>query len=98
MAAFLDADWVERATVAGRAELPPQAYVSYRAFADPSGGSRDAFTLGIAHEEPDGTLILDVIRAVRPPFDPSAVVEEYAALLKTYGCYQVIGDRYAGQW
>lgn len=98
VAAFLDADWIERATVAGRAELPPQAYVSYRAFADPSGGSRDAFTLGIAHEEADGALILDVIRAVRPPFDPSAVVAEFAALLKTYGCHNVVGDRYAGQW
>ena len=98
VAAFLDADWIARATVAGRGELAPRNDVSYRAFADPSGGSRDAFTLAIAHEEADGTLVLDVIRAVRPPFDPSTVVAEFAALLKTYGCHHVTGDRYAGQW
>ena len=39
-----------------------------------------------------------MIRAVRPPFDPSAVVAEFAVLLKSYGCHNVVGDRYAGQW
>jgi hypothetical protein len=34
----------------------------------------------------------------RPPFSPEAVVEEFAAVLKAYGCLEVTGDRYAGEW
>src|ERR1035438_5271354 len=33
-----------------------------------------------------------------PPFNPSEVTEEIAALLKSYGCSQVVGDRYAAGW
>ena len=29
---------------------------------------------------------------------PEAVVEEYAALLRTYRCTKVFGDRYGGEW
>jgi len=35
---------------------------------------------------------------VRPPFSPTAVIEEFAALLKSYGISRVTGDRYAGEW
>jgi hypothetical protein len=35
---------------------------------------------------------------VKPPFSPDAVVEEFAALLKTYGVSRVTGDNYAGEW
>ena len=34
----------------------------------------------------------------RPPFSPESVVEEFAALLESYGCFSVAGDRYAGEW
>ena len=30
--------------------------------------------------------------------EAEAVVEEFAALLKSYGVYRVTGDRYAGEW
>ena len=38
------------------------------------------------------------MRERKPPFSPEAVVEEYAALLKTYRVLTVSGDRYAGEW
>jgi hypothetical protein len=94
---FLEQDWITRATISGRGELPSRPDVNYNAFADPSGGSHDSFTLAIAHAERD-EYVLDVTRAVRPPFNPSTVVAEYAKLLKTYGVYRVTGDRYAAQW
>jgi hypothetical protein len=39
-----------------------------------------------------------VVRAWLPPFNPSGVVEEVAAVLGTYGVRMVVGDRYAGEW
>jgi hypothetical protein len=67
---------------AGRSELAPLSWLNgqtirYQAFADPSGGGRDAFTLAIAHQEGELT-VLDVLRGRRPPFDPSLVVADYA--------------------
>lgn len=87
---------VEGCVVPGRRELLP-AGKQYRAFTDPSGGSGDSFTLAIAHSEGE-LVILDAIRERRPPFNPSEVVAEFAALLKSYGISEVTGDRYAGEW
>ena len=78
-------------------ELPPRSGLPYRAFADPSGGRHDAFTLAIAHKDADITVI-DVLRGRTPPFDPKSVVTEYAALLKEYGIREVTGDNYAAAW
>ena len=98
VSAFLNSDWLDRAVQEGRHELPPQLYAPYHAFADPSGGGSDAFTFGIAHREQDGLLVLDVLRARRPPFSPESVVVDYAAILKGYGLRSVTGDKYAAQW
>ena len=66
---------------------------------DPSGGRHDAFTLAIAHLHPDeDSVILDAIRAVRPPFVPSEVVSEYSDFLKSFGLSNVLGDNYGGEW
>jgi hypothetical protein len=95
---FLDADLIERAVETGRRERAPlRGDVEYLAFTDPSGGAHDAFTISIGHRQGD-RMVLDVCRGIRPPFDPSAVVKEYAMLLKSYRCYSVVGDRYAGMW
>jgi len=53
--------------------------------------------LAIAHHD-DDRVLLNVCRGRIPPFNPSAVVEEYAAILKRYGCDTIVGDRYGGQW
>lgn len=94
---FLQGEWIDRSIETGVSELPPVQGVDYFAFADPSGGASDSFTLGIAHREGD-RRILDVCRGRRPPFDPKAVVADYATILKRYGLTRVIGDRYAGEW
>src|SRR5205085_701803 len=85
---FLDSDLIENAVEVGRRERAPLTGIHYFAFADPSGGAHDAFTLGIAHKDPKtDRLILDVCRGIKPPFDPSIVVKEFATLLKQYHCY-----------
>jgi hypothetical protein len=84
-------------TVAGRRELLPMAGVRYVGFVDPSGGSADSMTLGIAHKHGD-VAVLDCVREVRPPFSPESVTRDFATVLKSYRISRVIGDRYAGEW
>ena len=76
---------------------PPAPNGAYFAFADPSGGGSDAFTLAIAHHE-DGRAVLDLLKATRPPFSPEAVVASYADILKRYGLHSTTGDKYALEW
>lgn len=94
---FLQPEWIDRATAPGVSELPPIPGVDYFGFADPSGGASDAFTLGIAHREGE-RRVLDVCRGRRPPFDPKVVTQDYAEILRRYGCGRVIGDRYGAEW
>jgi hypothetical protein len=58
---FVSREVVDAATVPGRHELPPVAGVNYHAFADPSGGSADSFALAVAHQEQDGSVVLDAV-------------------------------------
>jgi hypothetical protein len=77
-------------------ERVPEAGQRYVAFVDAASGSgKDAFAVAVAHLDGD-RAVLDCIRAWRPPFDPSSVIAEAAALLKSYGLGEVTGDRYAG--
>ena len=78
-------------------EMLPAATNFYRAFTDPSGGSDDSFALAISHKSED-RIIIDAIREARPPFSPDAVVDDFAALLKSYRVSRVTGDRYAGEF
>lgn len=94
---YLNSDWINAAANRGATELEPRSGVAYRAFADPSGGRSDSFTLAIGHIE-GGRRIVDVCRARVPPFDPAAVVGEYSGILRRYGVSNVVGDRYAGEW
>lgn len=75
-----------------RARVPGIVYVS---FDDPASGSgADAWTKAIAHREGD-RVVLDALRAWVPPFNPSGVIAESAALSKAYGLHATTGDRYA---
>jgi hypothetical protein len=94
---FLDVELIERAIERGRHERAPITGMVYDAFVDPSGMVHDAFTLGIAHREGE-RIVLDVCRRIKPPANPSDVVQEYAALLKSYRCYSATGDHYTGEW
>jgi hypothetical protein len=94
---FVSRDLVEACIVSGRKELLPAAGLDYFAFVDLSGAGADSMTLAIAHRDKD-IAILDAVREVRPPCSPEAVVQDFAALLKSYRVRSVTGDRYAGEW
>jgi hypothetical protein len=83
------------ARVPGPPEVSASVQHKYFAFTDPSGGGPDEFSLAIGHFESD-TVVVDVVRGRRG--SPANVVNEYASLLRTYGIWQVVGDRYAGSW
>ena len=94
---FVPREAVEACIESRCRELPPVATHQYFAFVDPSGGRSDSFTLAIAHVEND-VRILDVVRERRAPFNPSAVVDDFADLLSRYRLNRVMGDAYAGEW
>jgi hypothetical protein len=96
-ASFVDPEVVRACVDSGCRERPFVAGKRYSAFVDPSGGSSDSMTLAIGHREGEIT-VLDVLREVGAPFDPTSVVSEFAATLKGYNVRQVCGDRYAAQW
>jgi hypothetical protein len=97
IAEFVSREVVEACVEAGTFERPPIYGISYTAFVDPSGGSSDSMTLCIAHRQ-DGRVVIDALREHRPPFDPSVVVADHAALLKRYNIRRVTGDSYAAEW
>jgi hypothetical protein len=98
IAAFINREAVEACVSAGVFERAPQAGIRYRAFCDPSGGSSDSMTVALAHRDKSGSVILDAVRERCPPFQPTAVVQEFAQLFKTFRVTLVVGDRYGGEW
>jgi hypothetical protein len=78
-------------------EMGPVAGVSYYGFTDPSGGSDDSFSLGIAHRDGE-RVVVDCIREVKPPLSPENVIAEFVSVLKSYHCHKVTGDRYGGEF
>jgi hypothetical protein len=97
LSTLFDPDAIGACVVAGRRELAPVADVGYRAFADPSGGRADSFAVAVGHRAGE-RVVVDVVRAWKPPFNPSGVVAEAAGLLKTYRVSEVTGDRFGGEW
>lgn len=94
---FVSREAVAKAIVPGRTSLPCIAGWPYYAFVDPSGGSADSFTLGIAHHD-KGRLILDALVEWRAPFEPDGVVREACDVVKRFKLTKVTGDHYAGEW
>jgi hypothetical protein len=71
--------------------------MNYTAFCDSASGERkgnDKFAVGFAHRDGD-RIVLDLLRWWAPPFSPSAVIGEIAALMAQYGITSISGDRYA---
>jgi hypothetical protein len=96
----LNRETIEAAVDTGVVVRPPNTMLyNYVAFADSSGGVRDSYTLGIAHVEgkiAEGNVaVLDCLVEVRAPFDPSVATAQIAAVIKSYGCTSVSGDKYA---
>jgi len=98
IAAFVSREAVEACVSQGVFERAPEPHIAYEAFADPSGGSSDAFTLAIGHKDRTDRVILDCLREVRAPFSPSEAVAELAGVLASYKVGLVVGDKYAGMW
>lgn len=99
---FITDDIVEAVTDVGVAVRPPIPGVQYVAFADPSGGTSDSYTLAIGHWESESSIVLDLLHETRPteegPFKPAKATEEQCHILARYGIKAVEGDRYAGEW
>ncbi len=96
ISAFINPETVDAAVVPGRLEIAPCGF-EYTAFVDPSGGSSDSMTMCLSHREGE-RIVIDAIREVKPPFQPSRVVLDFCWLLRSYGISEVIGDRYGGSW
>jgi hypothetical protein len=88
---------IVQSCIGGHFEMAPLDQHRYHAFCDPSGGSADSMTLCISHKESDRAFI-DLVREVKPPFNPETVVDDFCILLKQYRINRVTGDRYAGEW
>jgi hypothetical protein len=95
---LFDPDSIAACVVNGRRELEPIDGVAYVGFVDASGGRRDEFTLCVAHLGEHNRVVIDVLRAWHPPFNPSGVVAEAADLLKRYRVYSITADRYGAEW
>jgi hypothetical protein len=105
IAGFLDDATVDAAIDHARPlELPYRPGTSYMAFTDPAGGggssSADAYTLAIGHRQPDGVIVIDVVRGTPAgkKYDTQAVTEDYARLCREYHCHKVVGDAYGKEW
>jgi hypothetical protein len=94
---FVDREIIDACVIPGRFELPFVKGLKYEAFCDLAGGGSDAMTISIGHRQ-DDVAIIDALREIKPPCSPEAVIVEFAELLKSYGLYQVQGDRYALEW
>ena len=96
--AFVSIEAIDAVISPGRLVIPPVSGISYKAFTDPSGGSKDAFALAIGHLENGNKRILDFAKQIKPPFNPDETVDEFCKTLKEYGVNRVTGDRYGGEW
>jgi hypothetical protein len=97
IASFIDRQIVDSCVESGCRERAYKAGTKYFAFADPSGGSSDSFTLAIAHSEGD-RVIIDCLREWPAPFSPPVIVSELSQVLRQYQLRRCTGDRYAAAW
>jgi hypothetical protein len=96
--AFVSREVVRGCVDSGVYERLPITNTSYDAFIDPAGGSgTDSMTLAISHKS-ENLIVLDAVREWRPPFNPTDVIAEAAALLKLFSIFRVTGDRFGGEW
>jgi hypothetical protein len=72
---------------------------AYHGTCDPAGGSgTDSFTASAAHVDKSGNVVQDCLLEIRPPYSPTAAVEQAAAMFKSYGLNSCTGDAYSALW
>jgi hypothetical protein len=97
--AYVSREVVRSCVDDGVFERAPDDRTRYFGFVDPAGGSgTDSMTLAIAHRQPDNIIVLDCLRELRPPFNPTDAVSEFVQVCQSYRVGRVYGDRYAGEW
>lgn len=94
--------WADRKLIEGCVQYgctvrAPIQGLSYKAFCDPSGGSKDLFTAAVAHDE-GGTAVLDCLIEVKAPFNPDEATAQIADVIRSYGIKKCVSDRYAAAW
>ena len=94
---FIPRDVVEALVAKGCAERLPRKDTEYVGFADLSGGRADDAALAVAHVD-GATVIIDLAKRWKPPFNPHAVVGEMAEELRRYEVRRVMGDNYAAEF
>src|SRR5262249_31784479 len=97
IAAYLPREVIEQLVVKGRTELLYERGREYFAFADVSGGRGDDAALAIAHRE-KRTVVLDVLRRYKPPFDPRYVVKMMCDELRNFRLRRCTGDAFGADF
>ncbi|WP_194755711.1 hypothetical protein [Aliidiomarina indica] len=96
IASFIDRELISELMRSKPVELPFDRSKTYVGFADPAGGGKDTYTLAIGHREPDGSVVVDVLRGMKG--QPAEITAVYAELLKEYKVRLIHSDGYAGSW
>ena len=94
---FISPEMIEKLVVTGRPETLPQSQHRYFAFVDMSAGRHDDAAVAIAHRE-NRKVILDYVKAYKPPFNPHAVIGQISDELRRWGIKRIQGDNYAGDF
>jgi hypothetical protein len=99
---WISAEVIEAAVDEGcivRAPLLNTRGIAYHGACDPAGGSgQDSFTASAAHADANGNIVQDNLLEIRPPYSPTAAVEQAAAMFKSYGLNSCTGDAYSAMW
>jgi len=94
---YLPRSVITALVVEGRDELQPNPENLYVAFCDVSGGRGDDAALAIAHKH-ERTVVVDLIRRYRPPFNPHEVCADMAGELRRFRIKRITGDNYAADF
>jgi len=101
VAGFIPYSVVDNCIVKDRVELKPQPGCYYHCFLDVASGiakGGDSMTMAIAHQADDGTIVLDLVREVQPPFQTNLVAAEFAEIMRRYGISSAVSDRVGYGW
>jgi hypothetical protein len=101
VAGFIPYSVVDSCVVKDRIELQPQPGCYYHCFLDVASGiakGGDSMTMAIAHQADDGTIVLDLVREVQPPFQTNLVAAEFAEIMRRYGVSSAVSDRVGYGW
>ncbi len=81
-------------------DLPPTPGDKYNAFIDGASGTigGDSFTCGISFLRWDDRPVLAALREFRPPFVVQTIVNEIAALCRSYRINRIVGDAWSGDF